>query len=257
LLTKRLQDHALGKLGMTESQRKAIEVLLKKTLPDLQSIEATIGGKDGVLSSSSCSKVTFQPPQSRLRLMNCLTARPTGHALWGSRSGKTLPSCAKSVSERRLPLNHATSSFDSGWGISSPASSWIRFPRLCVFAGPPLSTNSTSQTSTLVMPMGQKSGLVDWTIRTGREDSGNEYVTIYFNECSQIPYSSRNVALTRLAQKIDYNLAGLPKRQLPLKVFYDENPPDKGHWTYRLFKLKQDPRPRLPYPMQRTTPACN
>lgn len=70
---------------------------------------------------------------------------------------------------------------------------------------------------------------------------GNEYVTIYFNECSQIPYSSRNVAITRLAQKVDYHLAGIPKQPLPLKVFYDENPPDKGHWTYSMFKLKRDP----------------
>jgi phage terminase large subunit-like protein len=77
---------------------------------------------------------------------------------------------------------------------------------------------------------------------------GNEYVTIYFNECSQIPYASRNIAITRLAQKVDYNLSGLPKRQLPLKVFYDENPPDKGHWTYRLFKLKQDPESKAPLP---------
>jgi hypothetical protein len=27
-----------------------------------------------------------------------------------------------------------------------------------------------------------------------------EFVTIYLNECSQIPYESRNLALTRLAQ---------------------------------------------------------
>lgn len=44
MLTKRLQDHALGKLEMTDSQRKATEILLKKTLPDMQSIEATHKG---------------------------------------------------------------------------------------------------------------------------------------------------------------------------------------------------------------------
>lgn len=44
LLTKRLQDHALGKLEMTDSQRRATEILLKKTLPDLQSIDATVKG---------------------------------------------------------------------------------------------------------------------------------------------------------------------------------------------------------------------
>lgn len=44
LLSKRLQDHALGKLEMTDSQRRATEILLKKTLPDLQSVEATLKG---------------------------------------------------------------------------------------------------------------------------------------------------------------------------------------------------------------------
>jgi predicted phage terminase large subunit-like protein len=78
---------------------------------------------------------------------------------------------------------------------------------------------------------------------------GNEYVTIYFNECSQIPYSSRNVAITRLAQKVDYKLSGLPQAPLPLKVFYDENPPDKGHWTYQLFKLKRDPESKQSLPV--------
>ena len=31
---------------------------------------------------------------------------------------------------------------------------------------------------------------------------GNEYATLTFNECSQIPWASRNVALTRLAQQV-------------------------------------------------------
>ena len=66
---------------------------------------------------------------------------------------------------------------------------------------------------------------------------GNEYCTIFLNECSQIPYSSRNIAMTRLAQKIN-DQTGKP---LPLRMYYDENPPDKGHWTYKMFKAKQDP----------------
>jgi predicted phage terminase large subunit-like protein len=37
-------------------------------------------------------------------------------------------------------------------------------------------------------------------------------------------------------------------RALPLKMYYDENPPDKGHWTYKMFKLKVDPETRAPLP---------
>jgi hypothetical protein len=69
---------------------------------------------------------------------------------------------------------------------------------------------------------------------------GQEYATIYFNECSQIPWPSRNIAMTRLAQKTD----------LRLKALYDCNPPSEAHWTYKMFVLKQDPdrRSRLPDP---------
>lgn len=68
---------------------------------------------------------------------------------------------------------------------------------------------------------------------------GNEYATIHLNECSQIPWSSRNMAVTRLAQLVHEDIRD--KRPLPLKMYYDENPPDKGHWTYKLFKSRQDP----------------
>jgi phage terminase large subunit-like protein len=76
---------------------------------------------------------------------------------------------------------------------------------------------------------------------------GNEYATIHPNECSQIPYSSRNIAVTRLAQLVKQKVNGV-ESVLPLKMYYDENPPDKGHWTYRLFVTKQDPETKGPLP---------
>ena len=66
---------------------------------------------------------------------------------------------------------------------------------------------------------------------------GQEYATLYLNECSQIPYSSRNLAITRLAQKTFVN----DDKKLRLKFYYDCNPPSKAHWTYKLFILKKDP----------------
>ncbi len=38
MLINRLTDHALGKVELTSSQVKAIEILIRKTLPDLQAI---------------------------------------------------------------------------------------------------------------------------------------------------------------------------------------------------------------------------
>jgi phage terminase large subunit-like protein len=66
---------------------------------------------------------------------------------------------------------------------------------------------------------------------------GKEYATIFLNECSQIPYSSVLVALTRLAQVVE----GLPQA-----AYYDLNPTNKGHWTNILFGEKRDPLSRAP-----------
>lgn len=76
---------------------------------------------------------------------------------------------------------------------------------------------------------------------------GNEYATIHLNEASQIPWSSRNIAVTRLAQLVHETING-DTRALSLKMYYDENPPDKGHWTYKLFKAHQDPETKGPLP---------
>lgn len=65
---------------------------------------------------------------------------------------------------------------------------------------------------------------------------GAEFSTIFLNECSEIPWNARNIAMTRLAQKADTDTG-----PLPLRMYYDENPPDKGHWTYKLFIQHTDP----------------
>ncbi len=65
---------------------------------------------------------------------------------------------------------------------------------------------------------------------------GNEYATIYFNECSQIPWQSIKLALTRLAQKIG----------LRLKAYYDFNPPSKRHWTHKTFIDRVSPETGKP-----------
>ncbi len=44
-LVNRLTDHAFGKVELLPSQIKAIEILLKKSLSDLSSVE--LSGKDG------------------------------------------------------------------------------------------------------------------------------------------------------------------------------------------------------------------
>lgn len=74
---------------------------------------------------------------------------------------------------------------------------------------------------------------------------GKEYATLYLNEASQIGWQSRNIAVTRLAQKCPYVLDG-QQRELALKLYQDCNPPNKGHWTYQVFYLKRDPDTKKP-----------
>lgn len=70
---------------------------------------------------------------------------------------------------------------------------------------------------------------------------GQEYATIYLNECSQIPQGSRDVAVTRLAQKVSQRIDGRPETTLKPRMYYDCNPPSKVHWSYKLFVQKVDP----------------
>jgi len=74
---------------------------------------------------------------------------------------------------------------------------------------------------------------------------GNEYATILINEISQVSYSSFLILLTRLAQLCEYERDGI-MQQLRLKLFCDENPPPKGHWSHKLFIEKIDPANNKP-----------
>ena len=95
---------------------------------------------------------------------------------------------------------------------------------------------------------------------------GQEYVTLYFNESSQIPWGSVETAMSRLAQKCELapEIAKATGRQyLSLKAYFDCNPPSKLHWSYALFRAKVKPgtKEALPkpddYAEMRVNPADN
>lgn len=67
---------------------------------------------------------------------------------------------------------------------------------------------------------------------------GQEHVTIYLNECSQISWEAREMVLTRLAQLVMVKVKGVPEEPLQPRMFYDCNPPKKSHWTYKTFVRK-------------------
>lgn len=75
---------------------------------------------------------------------------------------------------------------------------------------------------------------------------GNEYATIFLNEVSQISYATREMLMTRLAQRVEQRIEGRSPRLMKLRAFYDCNPTSKAHWTFRLFKQKVDPETKEP-----------
>lgn len=80
---------------------------------------------------------------------------------------------------------------------------------------------------------------------------GAEYVTLYFNESSQIPWGSIETAMSRLAQKCELapEIAKATGRtHLALKAYFDCNPPSKLHWSYQLFRAKMKPGTKEPLP---------
>ena len=74
---------------------------------------------------------------------------------------------------------------------------------------------------------------------------GNEYVTILLNEISQIPYQSVGIAKTRLAQKCMQVVNGKESILIP-RMYYDCNPPNRSHWSYKLFIEKINPETKKP-----------
>lgn len=137
------------------------------------------------------------------------------------------------------------------------------FPKvmdLC-FPGVPYELNKTDWFATL--PNGSEIwfGGLDDKERT-EKILGNEYASVFLNECSQVSYQSFLVLITRLAQKATYEMGG-KEHDLRLKFYCDENPPMRGHWTHRLFIERKDPDTRKPltkpenYEALRMNPADN
>lgn len=66
---------------------------------------------------------------------------------------------------------------------------------------------------------------------------GNEYTTIYKNECSEINYSAHTLLRSRLAQQVKT----LDGDFLSQRDYNDLNPTTRNHWTYRLWRDLVDP----------------
>lgn len=152
----------------------------------------------------------------------------------GSRSGKTFlfvrALIVRGLKEPRT--RHAALRFRQNAAIANLVKQTLPDVMEKAFPGLMEQCNYNGEFNVLTLP--NKSEI--WFIGLDDKDRvekalGSEYSTLYFNECSQIPWYSRNVMMSRLAQKSN----------LTLKAYYDLNPDNTASWVYKLFHLKKDP----------------
>lgn len=180
-----------------------------------------------------------EPPQSSFRYTADqatalhLLGGPARHVMLygGSRSGKTfllttaiVLRALKAPGSRHAIFRHRFNHLKISLGLDTlPAVLAKRFP------GVPYKIDKT-----------------DWVCRVGGSEIwlgglddkertekilGQEYASLYYNECSQIAYSAVLMARTRLAQKT----------ALVNRAYYDCNPPGSKHWTAMVFVNRKDP----------------
>ena len=186
---------------------------------------------------------------------SALLAGPARHIMLagGTRSGKTFLLMLATITRAlRAPLSrHVVLRFRFGHVKQSIVHD--TFPRVMRECFPQVSYDLSKSDWFAVLPGGAQIwfGGLDDKERT-EKILGTEFATVYLNECSQIPWNSRNVAMTRLAQRVAEQSGEL----LPLRMYYDENPPDKGHWSYKLFKTHVDPDTRQALPDPQNYAFC-
>lgn len=184
----------------------------------------------------------FSLTPAQMKATHTLTSDASHNALGGgSRSGKTalLVLCVLTRALKAPDSRHAIFRFRLNALIASVVLDTL--PKMIKLKWPGLwdLCKLNRQENYLTLPNGSQvwfAGLDDKD-RT-EKILGMEFATLYFNECSQIPYASVILALTRLAQKTP---------NLRLKAYYDFNPPSKVHWTYLTFVRKLNPETKRPH----------
>lgn len=198
------------------------------------------------------------PPIAKLtpkqRLANKLLASAATYIMLrgGSRSGKTFLLCRAIVQRAinapgsrhvifRFRFNHAKTSI---WADTLPKVLKLCFPTLRV--------RFDKSDFYVELPNGSQIWIAGLDDKERVEKVlGAEYATLYFNESSQIPWSSVEVALSRLAQSVELAPAiatATGRSHLPLKAYFDCNPPSKLHWSYQMFRAKVKPGTKEPLP---------
>lgn len=193
---------------------------------------------------------------TRQREANRLIGGPSRNVMLrgGSRSGKTFI-IVRAIIQRALNApgsRHAIFRFRFNHAKTSVWADTI--PKVLKLCFPDLRVRFDKTDFFLELPNGSQIWIAGLDDKERVEKIlGQEYVTLYFNESSQIPWGSVEMAMSRLAQKVELDpaiAAATGRTHLRLKALFDCNPPSKLHWSYQLFraKLKPGTKEALPRP---------
>ena len=156
-----------------------------------------------------------------------MLSSPAKHVMLygGSRSGKTFL-LTHTVFIRALKYKNTRHAIIRQTQTAARRSLWLGTVQDVIssrYANAGLKVNKTEMTITfengsMIEIMGVDEGAKEKML-------GNEYTTIYFNECSEMMFSTVSFMYSRLSQK----------SAAKNKFFYDQNPPHVSHWSFPMF----------------------
>lgn len=195
----------------------------------------------------------FTPTAAQLKALDLLASKSTHCALGGgARSGKTFWLIRAVILRAQLAPGSRHAVFRFRGNAVNAAIVEDTFPKVMKLCFPEgfYDLKGWTKSPNLYYEFGNGSQV--WF--AGLDDKervekilGMEFVTLYFNECSQIPWGSVVTAKTRLAQKVMVPKGnGTLEREMAPKCYYDFNPPSKRHWTYLQFVEKKQPENKQP-----------
>lgn len=191
---------------------------------------------------------TLTPKQEEAQ---AILASPAKHMMLfgGSRSGKTFLLVRNLVARALKAPGSRHVIFRFRFNALRASIVEDTFPKVMRIAFPGVAVKLDKEAWFATLPNGSQIwfGGLDDKERT-EKILGMEFATVYLNECSQISYEARNLTITRLAQQVMQVIDGKETSPLKPRIYYDENPPSKAHWSYRLFVQKVDPETRIDLP---------
>lgn len=188
--------------------------------------------------------MTFKLTSKQLEAQKILTTSATHLMLFGgSRSGKTALHCRNIITRALIAPESRHGIFRLRYNAIKASIQQDTLPKIFRLAFPGVKYELNRSDSIFYLPNGSEIRLFGMDNEERVEKVlGLEFATIYFNECSEIKNYSKNLVLSRLAQKVKK----IDGEYLPLRAYYDMNPGKKSHWTHKYFIEKINPDSKLP-----------